>query len=177
MNCNGSRSSTSSYVVIKIFSLLVTPLLNAPLVLIMVSVVIKSSNHRPISQSLIYWDLISTFVSLVLLSTAMLVAVGGLNGSSWSAPRRGEKNWRASLSGLKITQNKTSSNHRVRPHRSPCYGPRPRTNDDSVYSLLSIYSMFTVAIWLEIGLRGRKAIWNVGVENCHLSAYVAHHGR
>ena len=109
MNCNGSNSSTSSYVVIKIFSLLVTPLLNAPLVLIMVSVVIKSSNHRPISQSLIYWDLISTFVSLVLLSTAMLVAVGGLKGSSWSAPRRGEKNWRASLSGLKITQNKTSS--------------------------------------------------------------------
>lgn len=158
MNCNGSNSSTSSYVVIKIFSLLVTPLLNAPLVLIMVSAVIKSSNHRPISQSLIYWDLISTFVSLVLLSTAMLVAVGGLNGSSWSAPRRGEKIGAPHSPTSKSHRTKHHQNHRVRPHRSPCYGPHQRTNDDSVYSLLSIYSMFTVAIWLEIGLRGRNAI-------------------
>ena len=52
----------------------------------MVSVVIKSLYHRAISQSLVYWGHVSTFVSLVLLSSSMLVAIGGPKRTSWSAP-------------------------------------------------------------------------------------------
>ena len=47
------------------------------------------------------------------------------------------------------------------------------SNDGSM-GTASIYYYSTstiVIIWLEIGLRGRNAIWNFGMENCHLWAY------
>ena len=43
---------------------------------------------------------------------------------------------------------------------------------DSSLSSIYYYSTSTIVIiWLEIGLRGRNAIWNFGMENCHLWAY------
>ena len=54
-----------------------------------------------------------------------------------------------------LREQKHHQNHHVRRHRAPCYGRHRRTNDNSMYSLLSIYSISTVVIWFEIGLRGR----------------------
>ena len=47
------------------------------------------------------------------------------------------------------------------------------SNDGSMGTASIYYSSTStiVIIWLEIGLRGRNAIWNFGMENCHLWAY------
>ena len=56
-----------------------------------------------------------------------------------------------------------------------CSRPAQVSNDgsgDSSLSSIYYYSTSTIVIiWLEIGLRGRNAIWNFGMENCHLWAY------
>ncbi len=143
----------------------------------MVSVVIKSSNHRPISPTWVHWGHVVLFLSLDSFSSAMVVLIGGGMGERDIGPKSLRNLARLTIRPQNHTEQKHHQNHHVLPHRAPCYGRHRRTNYGSMYSLLSIYSMSTVVIWFEIGLRGRNSIWNVGVKNYHLSAYLTHHGR
>ncbi len=100
----------------------------------------------------------------------MSVLVGGSEGPSRLGWQNRQNCWRAQLPPSICQRTKHHKIHYLRPFRAPCSRPAHMSNDGSMDSSLSIYSKSIVIIWLEIGLHGRTAIWNVGMENCHLWA-------
>ena len=106
---------------------------------------IKSSNHRPISQTVVHWGHASTFVSLVSSSSLTWLLVGGLKGFDGLLVRpvkfRSEL-WRARPFGLKISQKKTSPNLPCSTHRAPCSGRSHKPN----YGSMDSSSLYTAAI-------------------------------
>ena len=129
------------------------------------------SNRRIFTQSRSQWY-IGTMSYHSFVGSIFVVHVGAVGGgrmgrsrSDRSWPKSVTVKWRAQSSALHHKRSKSIKTTHLRQWLWQCSVHAYTTNDVSVDSLWPIYTT-EIDVWsLEIILRGRNSIWNLGTEN------------